>query len=788
MTIRKSPRKTRALAAASTALLSLTVASGAALADDDDRSGRGVERAWNHVGSFDVPANLAPDEAPTTLTSAEILDVSKDGKTLVYTDSLAGRVGFVDIGRPAQPLPLGFIDMGGEPTSVAIQGRYALVGVNTSQSFDEPSGELVVLDVSGRNLAARIELAGQPDSIAVSPDGKYAAIVIENERDEDENGGLLPQKPPGLLQVLELRGNPERWELSNVDLTKIADVAPSDPEPEFVDINDDNLAVVSLQENNHLIVVDLETKQVVNDFSAGSVTISDIDATEEELGPQEQGLIQLTETITRRREPDAVAWIDHDTFVTANEGDYEDEAGEEGGSRSFTLFNIDGSVEYEAGNSFEHEVVRAGHFPQGRAANKGSEPEGLEVTKIGDRTYLFVGAERANVVGVYDVTDGMPKFKQLLPTAIGPEGIKAIPQRRLLAVSGEVDGLDDGFDIRAMVTLYSLDEDAPKYPMLISADEAGVPIPWVAISGLAGDPTDNNIIYAVSDSFLAQGYIYRINVEHKPAVIESRMAVGEADGALDLEGIAVSPQGGFWLASEGRTEARDNALLHFASDGTIEPAEPLPSALTAFMTNSGFEGVAATLDDNGNEVLYAVIQREWGDDPAGMVKIGRYDVSAKSWTFAHYPLDPKTSPNGGWVGLSEITALPDGKLAILERDNQLAGFATIKRIYTIDPCEVTFVPYGAEGEALPIVTKTLMRDLLGALAAHSISVPDKVEGLALTADGQLYVATDNDGVDENYGETLLFALGRDDQDGRGERGDHEHRHGGHSFRADRPWF
>ena len=51
----------------------------------------------------------------------------------------------------------------------------------------------------------RIPLAGQPDSVAISPDEKYAAIVIENERDEDVNDGLIPQLPAGTLQILELR-------------------------------------------------------------------------------------------------------------------------------------------------------------------------------------------------------------------------------------------------------------------------------------------------------------------------------------------------------------------------------------------------------------------------------------------------------------------------------------------------------------------------------------------------------------------------------------------------------
>lgn len=38
-------------------------------------------------------------------------------------------------------------------------------------------------------------------------------------------------------------------------------------------------------------------------------------------------------------------------------------------------------------------------------------------------------------------------------------------------------------------------------------------------------------------------------------------------------------------------------------------------------------------------------------------------------------------------------------------------------------------------------------------------MPDTVEGLGLAADGDVWLSTDNDGVDENYGESLMFSLG-----------------------------
>lgn len=724
----------------------------------------GSSPTLRHVGTFFVTENLAADDPADTSTSAEIVDLSVDGRTLVYTDGLAARLGFADVSDPANPAPLGTLDLGGSPTSVAVHRQWALAAISTSDDFDAPSGELVVVEMASRQIVHRVPLAGQPDSVAVSPSGRYAAIVIENERDEDENDGLLPQLPAGTLQVLSLAGVPERWALRPVDLTGLADVAPEDPEPEYVDINGRDQAVVSLQENNHLVLVNLRTASVLSDFSAGSTDIDDVDTVEEELGPQGNGIIDLSGSLVdRRREPDTVAWVDNDTFATANEGDYDDENGVEGGTRSFTLFNVDGRVEFEAGSSFEHEVVRVGHYPEGRSENKGSEPEGLEVGRYRGRTLLFVGAERANLVAVYDVTTGTPRFVQVLPTGIGPEGIK-FTSDGLLAVTAEVDGAEDGFSARPFITLFA--PGAPGYPQLRGADdESGLPIPWVAMSGLAGDPDDAEEMWAVSDSFLAQAYLYRLDVSATPAVITERAPVGgvevdDLEGDFDLEGVAARPEGGFWLASEGRIDAgssRPNLLVRTDDEGAVVESVPLPASLVTQATSNGLEGVAVTGSEaSGDEVVWTVIQREWGDDPDGLVKVGRYEVASGTWTFAHYPLDPVESPAGGWVGLSEVTALPDGRLAVVERDNQLGQEARVKRIYAIEPTAATVTPHGTP---LPVLAKVLLRDVLSELDAASISVPDKIEGLGVTANRRAFIVTDNDGVDENYGETVFVPLG-----------------------------
>lgn len=725
--------------------------------DSTDAAGpaTGIQ-SFDHVGTFDVIGNLGEGEDVATPTVAEIVAASEDGNTLVYTDAVAGRIGFVDITDASAPAPLGAIDAGGDPTSVAVAGSTVFAVVNTG-TFTEPAGTLMSIDLTTREITGEIDLAGQPDSTAVSPDGAYLAVVIENERDENVYDGIIPQLPAGLVQIFPLAEGAISGDPVDVDLTGIAGYAADDPEPEFVDINGDNVAVVSLQENNWLALIDLTTGEVSDSFSAGTTTLEHIDVADD-------ALIEYTETQTeRRREPDAVAWIGNELFATANEGDYTDEAGVEGGSRSFTIFDTAGDVVFESGSSFELEVARAGHYPDGRSDAKGVEPEGVEVGTFGDRTLLFVGSERANVVGVYDVTTPeSPEFLQLLPTGIGPEGVKAITERGLLVVSAEVDGLaeepDDQFPVRALITLYELGDAPARYPYIGSDDEtAGVPVPWVGLSGLAGDPADAGVLWSVSDSALDQAWIYRIDVTSTPARITERIAVGAADGSLDLEGIAARPEGGFWLASEGDAEETNNVIVRTDADGTIvgNPI-PLPEDVAATATSNGFEGVAVTgTEATSDEVVWIAQQREWEGDAEGLVKIGRYDVAAGEWTFAAYPLDAPESPAGGWVGLSEITVLPDGTFAIVERDNQIAPDAAIKRVYTVDPASVTFV---AAGEVLPVLEKTLYADILPVLDAASMSVPDKVEGFGVTADGRVWIVTDNDGVDANFGETVFVEL------------------------------
>jgi len=749
--------------------------------DDDDESGREDDKGdddkemnFVRVSSFLICSFINPTCNDGNITVAEIVDASDDGLTLVYTDSEQGQVGFVDIENPSSPVGIGTVSVGGEPTSVAVLRDYALAAVNTSPDFIHPSGVLQVIDIHDLHIVTSFELGGQPDSIAVSPDGKYAAIAIENERDEDLGDGRPPQAPPGFLVIVDTSSDdPKHWTTHEVDLTHLDGVRfPEDPEPEYVSINSKNIAVVTLQENNGFVLVDLEHKTVIKSFSAGTVDLEHIDTVEDGIIDQSSSLHDVF------REPDGVTWINNHVFAAADEGDLD------GGSRGFTIWDADkGEPIFTSGNTLELLTAAVGHYPEERSENKGNEPENVAYGKYGEEEYLFVNSERSNAVFVYNIKDlHEPVFKQVLPAGVGPEGALAIPSRGLFIAASEVNEREE--KVRSVLNIYELKESAPAYPTLISGAvrDNGTPIPFAALSGLAAETCekDSSLIYSIEDSFYNKNRIFTIDTSKDiPEVIKETyildshgvfahlpVPIGEFNETdlaalinddqtvnIDPEGIAVHNGGGFWVVSEGAGTIGDperlieslNFLFKLDEHGVITDVILLPEEVNEIQVRFGFEGVA---EDGDNVVV--IFQRAWGDEPNP--RIGVYNKHDKHWTFAYYPLDEPVSQNGGWVGLSDIAPLGDGKFLVVERDDQAGPDGAIKKLYSID------LGHYSDFMEHPVntIAKHLVLDLVPDLLAFNGLLVEKIEGLAVTESGDVWIVNDNDGIAL---EILLLNLG-----------------------------
>jgi DNA-binding beta-propeller fold protein YncE len=698
-----------------------------------------AEPVFNRIATFPTTANMAEGEDMSRETSAEIISVSEDGMTLVYSDSPLGVIGLVDITDPRAPAPLGNIDVGGEPTTAVFVGEMIFAGVNTSESYTNPSGKLVTVDPATKAVTAECDIGGQPDSVARAPDGSFVAIAIENERDEDAGDGGLPQMPAGYVVKIAINAGVADCEgQQRIEMTGLATEFPEDPEPEYVDVNAAGEIVVTMQENNHIVVIGADGT-VASHFNAGEVEVSGIDT-------KRDGMLSYTETKPAvPREPDGISWIDNDHFAMTNEGDWK------GGTRTWSIFRKDGTLVYDSGNTLERAIAALGHYPEHRSHTKGVEPESVEFASFGGVPMAFVVSERASVVGVYDLTDpANPVLKQILPSGVSPEGIIAIPERNLLATANEVDLRADGL-APAHVMIFEFAEGTPAYPMLTSEGTDPL-VGWGAMSGLTAG-AEAGQLFAISDSvYSMMPRIYQIDATQTPARITGAIDItrgGFPAQKIDLEGIVADGEGGFWLANEGRSDRLvPHAILHVDAEGKIDQEIGLPPELLDYEIRFGFEGITKVGD-----VLWMAVQREWRDDPAGMVKLVSYNLADETWGAVHYPLDAPTE--GAWVGLSEITLHGDW-VYIIERDNQIADRAATKKLYRVALSQLAPAPLGGE---LPVVTKELVRDFIPDLQVLNGYVVDKVEGFAVDAAGTGWVITDNDGVDDSSGETLFWSIG-----------------------------
>ena len=264
-----------------------------------------------------------------------------------------------------------------------------------------------------------------------------------------------------------------------------------------------------MQENNHLAIVDLAPgarhRRLLRRDGRRRPRSTRSRRT---LGPQGAGLISLDGSLTdRRREPDTRA-VDRRRHVRHRQRGRlrrrrRRSRAAVAASRSST--RPAGSA-IESGAAFEHEIVRAGHYPEARSENKGNEPEGLEVGQIGGRTYLFVASERANVVGgLRRVAGRTPTFVQLLPTGIGPEGLHfdrraCSPSRR--RPTAPTRASSPGRSSRCSSC------SAARRPTRTSRapTRAGCRSRGSRCRAWPADPADPQALWAVSDSVLAQAY------------------------------------------------------------------------------------------------------------------------------------------------------------------------------------------------------------------------------------------------------------------------------------------
>jgi len=138
---------------------------------------------------------------------AEILTATPDGNKMLYTNSSDQNIGIIDISNPLKPKLLTTIEVAGEPSSVAVSpdGSMAAAVVITSlkEEGEKPvitPGKLVFIDLMTNTVKAELAIGNHPDSISFAQvDGKLKAVIaIENEPVVvDAEGLLTDEEEPG---------------------------------------------------------------------------------------------------------------------------------------------------------------------------------------------------------------------------------------------------------------------------------------------------------------------------------------------------------------------------------------------------------------------------------------------------------------------------------------------------------------------------------------------------------------------------------------------------------------
>jgi uncharacterized repeat protein (TIGR01451 family) len=247
----------------------------------------------------------------------------------------------------------------------------------------------------------------------------------------------------------------------------------------------------------------------------------------------------------------------------------------------------------------------------------------------------------------------------------------------------------------------------------------------------------------------------------------------------DLEGIAVAPNGEYWMVDEYRPaiyhfDIKGKLLDRFIPKGTATAPDPdsapgtfgtevLPEVYAQRRSNRGFEAVAL----DGNK-LYAFIQSAIDNpDNAGdtasrgsrNLRILEFDIVSKTVTGEYlYLLDDITGTgNSKTDKIGDAVALGNGKFAVVERDD-LATNASNKLIYQIDLAGATNInnpanftlPTGKTIEQLtPAELATaniapVSKSLIANAAQLGYTGVEKLEGLALVAPDTLALINDND--------------------------------------------
>lgn len=447
--------------------------------------------------------------------SAEISAYDAITKKIFITNAESNEISIYNISDLNAPVQETSINLNafGAPNSVAVSNGKLAIAVEAD--VKQNPGKILVYNTADATLINQYTVGALPDMVTFTNSGNV--IVSANEGEPNDDYTVDPLGTVSIIDLnddsvttLDFSAfNSQEASLKTQGFRVFGPNAnlATDVEPEYIAISDDSqYAWVSLQENNGIAKVNLTSKTIEAIYPLGfkdhslpqnSLDASDDDSVTELKNWPIKGIYQ----------PDAIVYVNiagTEYVISANEGDARDYDGfseeerlkdlildetvfpasleylndenlgrlkttttlgdidNDGdldeiysyGARSFSVWNANGTLAYDSGNSIAAQTLALTpnqfNDEDGRSDDKGAEPESVAVLNMSNQRYLlFVGLERTDQIMVYDITNPTaPTFLTILSHTgdEAPEGLLVVSAedspngRDLLIVSNEDSG------------------------------------------------------------------------------------------------------------------------------------------------------------------------------------------------------------------------------------------------------------------------------------------------------------------------------------------------------------
>jgi DNA-binding beta-propeller fold protein YncE len=433
-------------------------------------------------------------------------------RLFTVNNSTTNQIDVIDFANPASPQKIAIINLtiyGGAVNSLDVRDGKLAAALEASVKQD--AGKVVVFNTTTYAEVKVITVGALPDMVTYSPDGNFILTANEAEPSADYTNdpagtvSIIMVNQNYAVTTIDFSAflSQQNTLMSNgLRIFSPTNNFVNDIEPEYITVAEDSkTAWITLQENNAIAVLDLVTKTFTKilplgfkDYNAADnkIDVSDLDNAKNLANWQVKGMYQ----------PDAIAVLNNNGMpylFTANEGDAREynafsevkrvktlnldaavfpnaaalkldpqmgrlnvtnklgDIDNDGdmdvlysfGARSFSVWNgLTGSLVYDSKNELDAKAIAENVYDDARSDDKGAEPEGITIGKVGNKTIAFIGLERVDAVALYDVTiPTNPVFIKMLKCGDAPEGVLFIPASKspinesLLVVSSENDGV-----------------------------------------------------------------------------------------------------------------------------------------------------------------------------------------------------------------------------------------------------------------------------------------------------------------------------------------------------------